>query len=43
MSIVRDAPLAGATISAFATPALAQNISMELSDRPAIYIDAAVV
>jgi hypothetical protein len=43
MSILRDAPLAGATHCAFAMPALAQNISMELRDRQAIYIDAAAV
>jgi hypothetical protein len=40
MSIVRKVLFTGATVCALATPALAQNISMELSDRQAMMIDA---
>jgi hypothetical protein len=40
MSTVRNVILATATVCALATPAFAQNISMELSDRQAMYIDA---
>jgi hypothetical protein len=40
MNILRNVLLTTATVFALATPALAQNISMELSDRQAMYVDA---